>query len=109
MADIFHKSLHVAITFFTFLSLRVAITFVTFLSLRVAIRSSQDTRENRIRWFVHCLNQLKALNIKSVGLPYQIGCGLGGGDWTAYFEIIQEFARESNIDFLIVRPSFVRA
>jgi hypothetical protein len=31
-----------------------------------------DTRENRIRWFVHCLNQLKALNIKSVGLPYQI-------------------------------------
>jgi len=67
-----------------------------------------DTRENRIRWFVHCLNQLKALNIKYVGLLYQIGCGLGGGDWTAYFEIIQEFARESNIDFLIVRTSFVR-
>jgi hypothetical protein len=29
-----------------------------------------DTRENRIGWFVHCLKQLKALNIKSVGLPY---------------------------------------
>jgi hypothetical protein len=35
MADIFHISLHVAITFFTFLSLRVAITFVTFLSLNI--------------------------------------------------------------------------
>ena len=67
-----------------------------------------DTRENRIRWFVHCLKQLKALNIKSVGLPYQIGCGLAGGDWTTYFEIIQEFARESNIGFFIVRPSFVQ-
>ena len=42
MADIFHISLHVAITLFTFLSLRVAITFVTFLSLRVAIRSSHS-------------------------------------------------------------------
>ena len=67
-----------------------------------------DTRENRISWFVHCLKQLKALNIKSVGLPYQIGCGLAGGDWTTYFEIIQEFARESNIGFFIVRPSFVQ-
>jgi hypothetical protein len=36
---------------------------------------------------------LKALNIKSVGLPYQIGCELGGGDWTAYFEIIQTTAK----------------
>jgi O-acetyl-ADP-ribose deacetylase (regulator of RNase III) len=67
-----------------------------------------DTRENRIGWFVHCLKQLKALNIKSVGLPYQIGCGLAGGDWTTYFEIIQEFVTESNIVFFIVRPSFVR-
>ncbi|CAC5383160.1 unnamed protein product [Mytilus coruscus] len=66
----------------------------------------KDTRENRIVWFRQCLEQLKSLNIKSIGIPYQISCGLGGGDWTAYFNIIRTFAESSNIECHIVRPHF---
>lgn len=66
----------------------------------------KDTRENRIKWFWQCLHKLKTSEIKTVGLPYQIGCGLGGGDWATYFGIIKAFAEESGIDFVIVRPHF---
>lgn len=66
----------------------------------------RDTRENRQKWFYQCLQQLKALHVKTVGIPYQIGCGLGGGDWTTYFEIIKHFAEESKIEFIILRPHF---
>ncbi|XP_071160719.1 uncharacterized protein [Mytilus edulis] len=66
----------------------------------------KDTRDNRIIWFKQCLERLKELNVKTVGLPDHIGCGLGGGDWTAYFEIIEKFAKANDINFVIVTPSF---
>ncbi|CAC5368625.1 unnamed protein product [Mytilus coruscus] len=66
----------------------------------------KDTRENRIIWFKQCLERLKELNVKTVGLPDHIGCGLGGGDWTAYFQIIDNFAKANDIKFTLVRPSF---
>ena len=53
----------------------------------------KDTRENRIIWFRQCLEQLKNLNIKSVGIPYKIGCGLGGGEWTNIFQLYKRVCR----------------
>ena len=44
-----------------------------------------DTRENRAKWFLECLQRLLASlhkeNIKRVVFPYKIGCGLAGGNW----------------------------
>ncbi|VDI27455.1 Hypothetical predicted protein, partial [Mytilus galloprovincialis] len=68
----------------------------------------KDTRGNRIIWFKQCLEQLKELNVKTVGLPDHIGCGLGGGDWTAYFQIIENFAKANDINFILVRQSFLQ-
>ncbi|CAC5368677.1 unnamed protein product [Mytilus coruscus] len=65
-----------------------------------------DIRLNRIIWFKQCLEQLKELHIKFVALPDHIGCGVDGGDWTTYFEIIEKFAKANDINFVIVRPSF---
>lgn len=53
-------------------------------------------------WFRQCLEQLK-----SVGIPYQIGCGLGGGDLMFYFNAIDNFAERTSIDIVIVITSFV--
>ena len=52
-----------------------------------------------------CLDHLKTLNIQSVGIPSHIGCGLSGGDWNMYFNIIEDFAKNTGIDITIVRPS----
>ena len=62
------------------------------------------TRVNRLHCFHKCVN---ALGIKSVGIPNQIGCGLGGGDWNDYFNIISEFSNRTKINVIIIILSFV--
>lgn len=65
-----------------------------------------DTSENRLKWFCHCLDHLKTLDIKSVGIPYRIGCGLGGGNWMLYWNAIDKFTERTNINIIIVIPNF---
>lgn len=48
----------------------------------------KDTKENRVKWFIECLNKIFMLGIKRVAMPYNIGCGLAGGDWETYKSII---------------------
>lgn len=67
-----------------------------------------DTRRSRLNWFRECLTQLENHNITTVGIPWQIGCGLGGGDWNTYFELMEDFSKQSGIEFIIVIPHFAR-
>ena len=48
----------------------------------------KDTKENRlhVHWFRQCLDELATVNIKSVGIPHNVGCGLGA-DWADYIKI----------------------
>ncbi|CAC5418310.1 MXD [Mytilus coruscus] len=68
------------------------------------ISSHKDTRENRIIWFKQCLERLKELKVKTVGLPAHISCGLGGGDWTAYFQVTAVYIH-TNTSFNIISRS----
>lgn len=56
-----------------------------------------DTRKNRETWFRYGLSALGQWcienNIKSVAFPYMIGCGLGGGNWKTYLEMIDDFQK----------------
>lgn len=36
-----------------------------------------------------------------VGIPYKMGCGLGGGDWNIYREMLQELEDEYNFLFIV--------
>ena len=36
-----------------------------------------------------------------VGIPYKMGCGLGGGDWDVYREMLQELEDEYNFLFIV--------
>ena len=53
-----------------------------------------DTQEQRIIWLKKCLNQIPACvpSGTRIGIPWKIGCNLGGGDWNTYYDIIYNFA-----------------
>jgi len=60
--------------------------------------SKGDSQEERLGWFKECLDKVAELRdsehgLKSVALPWGIGCGLAGGDWGSYEEVIREWAR----------------
>lgn len=43
-------------------------------------------------------------SLKTLGLPYMIGCGLAGGDWSKTFEMIKKLSKKhDNIDIYLVR------
>jgi hypothetical protein len=56
-----------------------------------------DTYQNRKKWFKDCLNYIKELDIDAVAIPWQIGCGLAGGNWKEYLEILEEFEMNSDV------------
>ncbi len=36
-----------------------------------------------------------------IGIPYKMGCGLGGGDWDTYRQMLQELEDEYNFLFIV--------
>ena len=45
----------------------------------------------KINYFKKCLQQLDKLKLDTpVAMPFQIGCGLAGGDWTIYKQMLEE-------------------
>lgn len=63
-----------------------------------------DTASNRKKWFQECLSKIaKIKNIRSVAFPEKIGCGLAGGDWDNYLEMLDNFASANpNIKVYVV-------
>ena len=59
--------------------------------------SKGDTEIKRIWWFTQCLERIGRIkNLRSVAFPSNIGCGLAGGDWEQYEEVIEAFAKENS-------------
>lgn len=52
----------------------------------------KDTRANREAWFMECLEILEQIVPESeiVAMPYCIGCGLAGGNWQKYREMLEK-------------------
>lgn len=51
-----------------------------------------DTYQLRLQWFKQCLEHIAALNPASVAIPYGIGCGLAGGNWSEYNSAIYDWS-----------------
>ena len=60
-----------------------------------------DSNEERKKWFKRCLDGISSLNAKSIAFPYKIGCGLAGGDWNEYYQMLDEFAK-NNVNTQVV-------
>lgn len=54
-----------------------------------------DSAELRQEYFKNGLQKIAELpELKSIALPVQIGCGLAGGNWNEYLDIINKFAND---------------
>ena len=51
-----------------------------------------DSESNRTMWFAQCLNEMGRVDIKTLGIPFKLGCGLGGQNWDIYLTLIREWA-----------------
>lgn len=68
-------------------------------SYRKTMDNLLDDTNQRIEWFKNCLKEISRhadeINEKyerSVAVPYGIGCGLAGGNWTVYLSLLKEFS-----------------
>ena len=53
----------------------------------------RDSAASRLEAFSKALDQIAELpELKSIGLPFGIGCGLAGGDWNEYESLLKDFA-----------------
>ena len=59
--------------------------------------NESDTKENRCKWFLLALEDLKEKIPKGyeIKFPKNIGCGLAGGHWYEYQSMIEKFADEN--------------
>ena len=52
-----------------------------------------DTYELREEYFKKCLTAISEINnLQSIAMPVKIGCGLAGGNWDKYLNMIENFA-----------------
>jgi len=61
-------------------------------------RASQgyDTAMNREAWFINGLQRISEIpDIRSIAFPFNIGCGLAGGNWKEYKTMISDFAKDN--------------
>lgn len=65
---------------------------------------NNDSYENRKQWFYECLLKIsKIKNLKSVAIPFGIGCNLAGGNWIDYYKMICDFDKSVNIQIIIYK------
>lgn len=52
----------------------------------------KDTVENRQAWFLQCLQALEehVPHDETIAMPFRIGCGLAGGNWTEYRKMLED-------------------
>ena len=53
----------------------------------------RDSAVSRLEAFGKAIDQIAELpELKSIGFPYGIGCGLAGGDWNKHGRLLEDFA-----------------
>jgi len=52
-----------------------------------------DNAAERVAWFGECLARIAQLKLPSVAFPHEIGCGLAGGNWPTYNQMLVSFAQ----------------
>lgn len=64
-----------------------------------------DTSEARLKWFRECLVQIRYTikDLESIAFPYKIGCGLAGGDWNKYLQLLEEFAQNTDAEVYVCK------
>jgi len=67
-----------------------------------------DNAAKRLGWFESCLGEIskiKNIKNKTIGMPFNIGCGAGGGNWVLYYDLICKFAIREKINVVLYQLS----
>lgn len=78
-------------------------------------RPGGDSRADRLQYFADALAAVerkvadRSLRVGAAGMafPYQIGCGLGGGHWPSYLQVLKDFAARVPFPVFVVSLSAV--
>lgn len=63
-----------------------------------------DTSLDRLEYLEKCLEELYIKHTpKSVGIPFKMGCGLAGGHWPTYENIIRKWSDKYSVDVTVFR------
>jgi len=63
-----------------------------------------DDSIGRIELFKKCLNQVSNISeLDSISFPWKYGCGIAGGDWEIYRNIIDNFSDSINAKVSIIK------
>lgn len=58
-----------------------------------------DNSSDRVRFFKMSLDNIETYaDFDTIAVPYNIGCGLAGGNWEIYLQMLTNFAKESGIN-----------
>ena len=55
---------------------------------------TDDTEEQRLQWFRFSLDKFMKTVKGTLAMPYNIGCGLAGGDWNEYSSVIKSLSEK---------------
>lgn len=56
-----------------------------------------DNEQKRLEYFKNCLEEvLKIKDLDSIAFPYEYGCGIAGGNWKVYKQMIYDFAIQTD-------------
>ncbi|KAH8918453.1 hypothetical protein BT69DRAFT_1322791 [Atractiella rhizophila] len=75
-------------------------------------RAVDDSAEQRLRWFVECLDLVASIPASDLGItdsnrltrvaaPYTIGCGLAGGKWEDYERALLDWSLKRDIEVVL--------
>ena len=56
-----------------------------------------DSSIKREKYFLDCLQSIISLKPTSIAFPHKIGCGLAGGNWERYYQMINSIDNSINI------------
>lgn len=63
---------------------------------------SNDSNQMRQQYFKKCLEDIANIeNLQSIAMPFNIGCGLAGGKWEDYSQILTDFINSTPIELVL--------
>jgi O-acetyl-ADP-ribose deacetylase (regulator of RNase III) len=65
-----------------------------------------DDVNKRLSWFRKCLvhiARIPHIQNYTLAMPYNIGCGLAGGNWDIYYGLISQFALKERINIVLYK------
>lgn len=66
-------------------------------------RESYDLREAWLKQAIYLLHDSPYFQLEELALPYNLGCGLAGGEWTKYEKLLADISDELSLPITLYK------